>query len=113
MDKLKKYQNAIMDFLTEYQTKMASNPSSDIREQLSFDNERGHYQLLSIGWQKNNFIFAAILHFDIIEGKVWIQQNTTEIFVADELMIRGVSKEDIVLGFQLPAVRKHTGFALA
>ncbi len=113
MDKLKKYQQAVTGFLTDYEAKAAANPSEGIREQLSIDHERGHYQLLSIGWQKSHFVFAAVFHFDIIGDKIWIQQNNTEIFVADELIERGVSREDIVLGFQPPVVRKHTGFALA
>jgi hypothetical protein len=113
MDKLAKYQAAIIDFLTEYESEFAANSNDSLREQLSIDKERNHYQLLSIGWQKSNFIYGAILHFDILDGKVWIQQNNTELFVADELIQRGVSREDIVLGFQPPAARKHTGFAVA
>ncbi len=48
---------------------------------------------------------------DIKQGKIWIQHNGTEIGIADELVKLGVSKEDIVLGFQAPYKRKYTGFA--
>lgn len=114
MDKLELYQSAIISFLKEYAAETKSNSESDIQENLIIDKENNHFQLLSIGWQKNvKFIFAPIFHFDIIGEKVWIQQNNTELFVADELMERGVAKEDIVLGFQPPVARKHTGFAVS
>jgi hypothetical protein len=33
--------------------------------------------------------------------------------IANELVELGVLKEDIVLGFQLPSVRKYTDFAVS
>lgn len=113
MDKLVLYQGAIISFLKEYASIPNAVPTGDVKENLIIDTENNHFQLLSVGWQKNKFIFAPILHFDIVDGKVWIQQNNTEVFVADELMARGIAKDDIVLGFQAPIVRPHTGFAVA
>lgn len=43
--------------------------------------------------------------------KIWVQQNMTEMRVGQKLMDRGVAKEDIVLGFQAPEMRKYTDFA--
>ncbi len=37
----------------------------------------------------------------------------TEMRVAYELVDRGIPKEDIVLGFQFPALRQYTDFAIA
>ncbi|BAZ86234.1 XisI protein [Dolichospermum compactum NIES-806] len=37
----------------------------------------------------------------------------TEVGIANELVELGVPKEDIVLGFQLPSVRKYTDFAVS
>jgi hypothetical protein len=53
------------------------------------------------------------LHLDIRDGKIWVQQNTTERQVAHDLMAMGVPKEDIVLGFQAPNMRAYTGFRVA
>ena len=113
MDKIAVYQQAIIGFLREYSAVPNGNPTDGIQEQLIIDTQNNHFQLLSVGWQKSKFVFAAIFHFDIFHGKVWIQQNNTEVFVADELIVRGVAKEDIVLGFQPPVARLHTGFAVA
>jgi len=54
-----------------------------------------------------------VLHLDIKDGKIWLQQNTTERRVAHELAAMGVAKEDIILGFQAPYVREYTGFGVA
>ena len=37
----------------------------------------------------------------------------TEMRVAQELVDRGVKKEDIVLGFQAPEIREYTDYAVA
>jgi hypothetical protein len=52
------------------------------------------------------------LHLDIIDGKIWIQQDGTEIGTANELVELGVSKQDIVLGFDPPNLRQYTDFAM-
>jgi hypothetical protein len=113
MDKRQQYIDSITSVLEDYYHKLSQNPSAGVREQLSFDLQRGHFQILSIGWQQNQFIFAIIMHIDIIGDKIWIQQNNTEVMLADELIQKGISKSDIVLGFQPPSVRPHTGFAVA
>ncbi len=58
-------------------------------------------------------IFNKIFHFDIINGKIWLQCNNTEHEVVDELMAQGVNNEDIVLGLVPPYARQFTGFAVA
>lgn len=52
-------------------------------------------------------------HFDIVDEKIWIQQNNTEAMIADELVERGVPATDIVLGFVVPDARQFSGFAVA
>jgi XisI protein len=114
MDKLKAYQSAIADFLTTYQSRFVLQPDTDqVRNQVSMDHERGHYLLLSVGWRDEDYIYGTIFHFDLIGEKVWIQQNNTEEMVADELMKRGVAREDIVLGFLPPVMRPFSDFAAA
>ncbi|MCO6489857.1 MAG: XisI protein [Phaeodactylibacter sp.] len=112
MDKVEKYQEAIIDFLEE-KARLRPVNLKNVENQIIIDKENRHYQLLSIGWDDNKFNFHAVFHFDIRDGKVWIQRNDTEVMVADELIERGVAREDIVLGFQPPYARPYTGFATA
>jgi hypothetical protein len=66
-----------------------------------------------IGWENKQRVFGPVIHIDIKEGKVWIQWNGTEEQVADDLMALGISREDIVLGFHPPYMRKFTEFAVS
>jgi hypothetical protein len=83
----------------------------DIEIQMVFDKENHHYQLLNVGWDKNERIRGCVLHIDIKEGKIWIQHDGTEIGIANELVEMGVPKQDIVLAFHAPYKRQYTGFA--
>ncbi|MEH2137884.1 XisI protein [Nostoc sp.] len=78
-----------------------------------FDTEHDRYQLVYVGWREQDCIYCPILHLNIISEKIWIQQDGIEVEIANELVELGVPKEDIVLGFQLPSVRKHTDFTVS
>jgi len=52
------------------------------------------------------------LHFDIINGKIWVQQNGTEWEVGEMLEAHGVPKHDIVAGFLPPELRGYSGYAV-
>jgi len=45
--------------------------------------------------------------------KIWIQQDGTEVGIANQLVDLGVPKQDIVLGFDPPNLRKYTDFAVS
>lgn len=112
MDKIKKYQDIIITYLQEYaKIKPANLPN--VESMVIVDRENNHFQLLRIGWQEEQYVFTVVFHFDIKDGKIWFQRNITEREVVDELMDRGVVKEDIVLGFRPPYARPYTGFAVA
>ena len=86
--------------------------SSSQEAQTIFDVERDHYQLVYVGWKQNgDRDYGCLLHLDIKDGKIWIQYDGTEGGIANELVALGVPKQDIVLGFQPPALRKFTDFA--
>ncbi len=113
MVKVKKYEKAILSFLEDYAQGFAPD-EANVETQLMADKERRHYQLLRVGWRNNKrFIHLCLFHFDIKNGKVWIQKNETEELVGDELIKRGVPKNDIILGFQPEYVRPYSGFAVA
>lgn len=113
MDKVKKYQDIIIHFLEKYETENKNAFGNDIKYRIILDRNSNSFQLLSTGWKDNHYLFGPIFHFDIIDGKIWMQCNNTEYEVVDELMARGVDKQDIVLGFLPPYARQFSGFAVA
>ena len=112
MDKITHYQNLLTDLLNEYGS-IAKTLTPDVKSQLIIDRERNQFQLLSVGWHGERYIYTVAFHFVIVGNKIWLQQNNTDIMIADELVARGVPKSDIVLGFIAPEVRTYTGFAAA
>lgn len=77
-----------------------------------FDTQRDRYLLMSVGFDKYRVHDCAV-HLDIIDGKVWIQCDNTDLVIARELQDAGIPKDEIVLGFREPEVRPYTGYAVA
>ena len=115
MDKIIAYQNIIADLLKEYRSYLsnANLREKDDRFKIVIDNENQHYQLLVMGWKENKYRFNILLHLNIEDNKIWLQQNNTEWAIADELSTKGVPKKDIVLGFLSEQARAMTDFAVA
>jgi XisI protein len=109
--KIKKYQDILIQYLEEEGANPPSNPNGGDYQVIA-DTVRNHYQLASIGWFGDQYHSSILLHFDIYpDGKIWIQANWTDSLVGQELVQRGVSPKDIVLGFQAPESRKYTAYA--
>ena len=85
----------------------------EIDNELIFDTIHDHYQLFRVGWNGLTRVYHSVIHFDIKNNKIWIQQNTTETDLAQELVNMGVPKEDIVFGLQPPYKRPYTGYGVA
>lgn len=111
MDNLK-YQNIIESVLQEY-VAYIGNSEPEIQKEQVFDREGKHFLLVETGWQNNRRVYGAIIHIDIINGKVWIQQDGTEEGVAYDLVKAGIPKEHIVLGFKALLRRETTEFAVS
>ena len=113
MDKLEKYRKIILDLLKNLAgaKTLGVEQAEEFETQVISDTENDHYQLLHLGWLNQKRTFGVSIHLDIKNGKIWIQQNSTDIDIAQELVSSGVPKEDIVLGLQSPSLRKYTNFA--
>ena len=46
-------------------------------------------------------------------GKMGLQANNTDVLFVQDLLNRGVPKEDVVLGIHAPALRPYAAFAVA
>jgi XisI protein len=113
MERLEQYRQAIRQLLTAHAAFEQNNPEPEIECQLIFDIEHDHYQLLDVGWEELKRVYNCFMHLDIKDGKIWIQRNMTEADLAQELVERGVPKEDIVLGLHPSYKRPLTGYGVA
>lgn len=87
-------------------------PSGELEYQLIMDHERQHYQVVVLGWQGMKRLHGIVVQIDVKGDFVWVQADNTDYGVADELVRLGVPREQIVLGYVPPNVRKQTGFAV-
>jgi hypothetical protein len=110
MDRLETYRAAVVQLIHRYASYRPAN--GEIDSEAIIDRERDRYELVHVGWQRDRRVHGSIIHIDIKNGKVWIQHNGTDRLLTDELMEAGVAREDIVLGFQPPELRKYTEFAV-
>ncbi|MBW4509717.1 MAG: XisI protein [Scytonematopsis contorta HA4267-MV1] len=110
MDKIERYRQIVKQILTEHA--QISSDTDTVKSQLVFDKENDHYQLVDVGWNGEKRIFGPVMHFDIQNGKIWIQYNGTEELVAERLVDLGVLSSDIVIGFYSPFKRQFTSYAV-
>ncbi|WP_414619031.1 XisI protein [Calothrix sp. CCY 0018] len=111
MDKLEQYREFVKKILTEH-AQIATNNDDNVKAELIFDRENDHYQLAYVGWQGDKRVFGPVMHFDIQDGKIWIQYNGTEDSVAERLVEMGVPTLDIVIGFHSSFKRQFTRYAV-
>lgn len=109
MDKIEKYRQYIKQIMREHAQLVWDKR---IQAQTIFDSENDHYQLVYVGWRGYKRVYGVVLHVDIIEGKIWVQQDGTEVGIANKLADLGVPKSDIVLGIDPPMMRQYTDFAI-
>ena len=111
MTKLEQYRDAIKKMLTQYGS--YKRAYGEVENQVVFDSIHDHYQLVHLGWEDKKRIYGCSIHLDIKDGKIWIQCNSTDIDIAQELIELGVNKQDIVLGFHPPYMRRYTDYAVS
>lgn len=109
---------AIISALQDYINFLGDDP--DTQTQLVIDEKSDRYLLIELGWQSDRSasqsvrrIYGTLLHLDIINHKIWIQQDGTEDGIASELVALGISKQQIVLGFKSEQRQHITEFVLS
>jgi hypothetical protein len=114
MDKLDRYRDLIESKLGEVAALLKrAVRAKQLRDQVVFDRQRDNYLVVQEGRDGPRRIHSIVVHIEIINGKIVIQEDWTEHGLARELEEAGVPKSDIVLGFQPPDVRPLTGYAIA
>jgi hypothetical protein len=109
MDAITQYRQQIQNLLTAHASLVWDDR---IQAETIFDSDRDRYQLVYVGWRNSKRVYGVVLHLDIIDNKIWIQQDGTEVGIANKLMELGIPKEVIVLAFDPPNLRQYTDFAI-
>ncbi|GAQ00108.1 XisI protein [Leptolyngbya sp. NIES-2104] len=117
MDKLTHYRRIIQTTLNRYyemtiaQTHLST--SDEVSDRLAFDSDRDQYLWFRFGWNDKKQVQHIIMYLCIKNGKIWVEEDATNLCVVDDLLAAGISQADIVLGFHHPSKRTLTEFAHA
>lgn len=112
MGTINQNQKAVLAVLEEYQQQFKLS-SQNVKNQIVADEKNHHYQFLWMGWKGTDHIFNVAFHIDLIDNKIWIQQDNTEVGIANLLVEKGIPKSQIVLAYFPEAHREYTDYAVA
>lgn len=97
------YQEIIENILSSF-SNMLLLPGTEL--EIISDRSNGHYLVMLVGWKGKKRIYGSLVHFDIKDDKIWIQQNGTDTSMVQELTDAGVPKDKIVIGLDPPSIRE-------
>jgi len=64
-----------------------------------------------VGWHNQIRVYGSLVHIDLKDDKIWIQQDRTDTGIAKELVSMGIPKSSIALAFKSAFLRKFTEYA--
>jgi XisI protein len=108
--RLHTYRRVITTLLTDY----AARSSTPLFQCITIlDSQQDHYQALDIGWDEDGRrIFQPVIHIDILNDKIWIQENVTDLDLDTLFSAEGIHSSEIVLGLHSPSLRKLGIYAI-
>ncbi|NEP57144.1 MAG: XisI protein [Symploca sp. SIO2G7] len=102
------YQEAIEKILNNF-SEMVVQKGEEV--EIICDRFGGHYLVMVLGWHNQIRVYGSLVHIDLKDNKIWIQQDRTDTGIAKELASMGIPKGDIVLAFKSAFLRKFTEYA--
>ena len=83
----------------------------DIKFKTIFDDEQQRYQVIATGWENDKQVLRTVALLEIQNDLIWLQADNTDYGIVEQLLNRGISSNQIVLGFHPPKWRVQPGFA--
>jgi XisI protein len=117
MDSLNYYRQIIQATLKKYyslaqsQTTHSNEPNA-IGDYIALDADHDQYLWVRSGWDGKKRVQYLILYLRIQDGKIWVEEDSTNFGIVDELLAAGIPQQEIILGFHHPSKRPLTEFAV-
>ena len=103
------YKQCVKQLLSKYE----ALTTNETKVELVFDEKHLRYMAVRLGWSKQRRIHLCLVHIDISNDQVIIQANNTEDMVATELVLLGIPKEKIQLGFLPPGLQAFSALPVS
>ncbi|MBW4504909.1 MAG: XisI protein [Scytonematopsis contorta HA4267-MV1] len=117
MDILTKYRSTVQETIKKYynltNSQITNTTDNAISDYLILDEQRDQYLWLRCGWDDKKRVQHIILYLRIQNDRIWVEEDSTDLAIVDDLLASGIPKTDIILGFHHPSKRALTEFAIA
>ena len=113
MDRQPDYREVIKRALIDWEAYIRRARHNGVEIQRVFDDETRNYVLMYLGWDNGRRVQKTALHLRIKDGKIWIEADETDQGFANVLLRAGVPRQDIVLAFHPPELRRLSEFSSA
>ena len=99
----------IFEIIEDVLREIAKNPPriEDVQFRVILDRVDGFFEIKAIGWNSFGRVHGSIIHIDVIDDKVLIRHNGTELEIKDILIEKGIPRELIILDFIHPKYQKY------
>ncbi len=112
MDRIKKYKEIIDKELTTWAGhSIADMP--DIEYQYFKNKADNQFILLVLGWHNDIYRHDLLVHIQIKNNQIWVQEDKTGESISKTLQEKGIPRTAIILGFEEPILREQTKLARA
>ncbi len=111
MDRVNHYRETIERVINEV---LQITPSTnEVQYKAIFDRDHDCYAMIAVGWEGPQRVLDIIIYLEIINGKIWLQADNTDLAIARDLERSSIAKDEIVLGLHPSDVRPYTEYAAA
>ena len=111
MDRQPDYRELIKRSLSDWESYIRQARHNGVEVQRIFDDNNQNYILMYLGWDNNRRVQKTTLHLRIKDDKIWIEADETDQGFANVLLRAGVPRQDIVLAFHPPELRRLSEFS--
>ena len=91
------YRDIIKQLISHYAQLRPSH--GDIRLDAVFDETHERYAIMQAGWDRGRRVSGDLLYVKLENGKVHIEYDGIGYGITDELVMGGISEDDIVLAY--------------
>ena len=109
MDQVTHYRQIAAEVI-QWVVDIRTRAKADTRSLPIIDHERGQYALFVDGWRQGKRHYGSIVHIEVNDkGHCWLHYDGTDFEVGQQLLDRGVAREDLIQGWISPTRRALSG----
>lgn len=106
------FYKSVLEEIFQEEAKKYQSELPNAGRRLFIGDNKNHFVLMEIGWSGKRYLHRILFTVEIIDNKIWIHEDNTDIDLIGKLLDKGIPKKDIVLGFVPVYARDIEGFAV-